>query len=185
MNNRKKYKVGVIGSSANEVSEEDIEKVKEIGLTIAREKCFLLSGASFGLPYEAVKAAKKAGGFTVGISPASNLREHVEKYKFPVEYFDLIVFTGFGFKGRNVVFVRSCDAVIMVSGRTGTLNEFTIAFDENRVIGVLESSRGVTKLVKEIVRNASKKGGPIIYSSNPKELVKKVKNHLDYLNSTV
>jgi len=94
-------KVGVIGS-ASRVEPRVAAKAREVGRAIAEHQAILLTGASTGLPYEAVKGAKEAGGFTVGFSPASRLQENDKRYGLPVDSFDLLVFTGFGFKGRNV-----------------------------------------------------------------------------------
>ncbi len=55
----------------------------------------------------------------------------------------MIIFTGFGYKGRNVINVRCADIVLILGGATGTLNEFTIAYDEGKIIGVLEGSGGI------------------------------------------
>ena len=61
----------------------------------------------------------------------------------PVDACDALIYTGFGLKGRNVVLVRSCDIVLFVSGAMGSLNEFTIAHDEGKVIGCLTGTGGV------------------------------------------
>ena len=87
--------------------------------------CVTVTGATTGAPFWAAKGAKEAGGIVIGISPASTKREHVKTYGLPVEYHDLIIYTGFGYAGRNLLFTRSADAVITVAGRIGTLNEFT------------------------------------------------------------
>jgi len=146
-------------------------KAREIGKQIATHGCILLTGSSTGLSYEAVKGAKASGGFTVGVSPASNLQEHVGAYGLPVECFDLLVFTGSGFKGRNVVLIRSCDAVAVVAGRMGTLNEVTIAYDEGRPIGELGASGGISGHLKTIVEKSAKRGPRIVYDADPSLLV--------------
>src|SRR3989344_2416309 len=71
---------------------------------------------------------KEAGGFSIGFSPAASEREHVEVYKLPLDYMDLIVYTGFGYPGRDLLLTRSADAVICGCGRIGTIHEFVIAF---------------------------------------------------------
>ena len=67
----------------------------------------------------------------------------METYKLPLDACDLIVYTGFGLKGRNVVLVRTCDIVLFIAGSMGSLNEFTIAHDEGKVIGCLTGTGGV------------------------------------------
>jgi uncharacterized protein (TIGR00725 family) len=168
-----KLKIGVIGAGAS-VDPETARKSYDIGREIATAGCILLTGSSPGLPYEAVKGAKEAGGITVGFSPASNILEHVEKYNFPIEPFDILIFTGFGLKGRNIIFIRSCDGVVVISGRIGTLNEFTIAYDEGRTVGVLAGSGGITQLLPEIINKSEKKGAMVIYESDPKSLIKQL-----------
>lgn len=114
------------------------------------------------------------GGTAIGISPAVNLAEHIEKYRFPTEWFDVIIFTGFGRRGRNVVFVRSCDALILVSGRLGTLNEFTIACDEEKIVGVLQGSDGVSDMIPNIVKVQPGAEQEVIYDHEPRSLPQRI-----------
>lgn len=86
----------------------------------------------------------------------------------------MLVFTGFGLKGRNVTFIRTCDGVIAISGRIGTLNEFTIAYDEGKTIGVLKGTGGITDCIEEIIGKSEKKGGKVIFRSEPHNLVEEV-----------
>jgi uncharacterized protein (TIGR00725 family) len=84
------------------------------------------------------------------------------------------VYTGFGYKGRNVINVRSSDIVIIFGGATGTLNEFTIAYDEGKVIGVLEESGGVADHTKEIIDFCKKPTrGAVLFDKDPETLVQK------------
>ncbi len=167
-----KKKVGVIGSS--EVEKEGLKKAKTIGAEIAKNKCNLLTGGCTGIPYAAVKGAKEGEGTTIGISPASNEKEHIEKYGYPVENHDLIIYTGFGLKGRNVILIRSCDAVIAVSGGFGTLNELTIAHAEGKIIGLLKNVPGISAEFERLTKKINESKEKIISSENPKELAKKV-----------
>lgn len=174
-----KFKIGVMGSSLEE--SDIVDKAKALGKTIAEKNCILITGGSTGLPYEAVKSAKEHKGLTVAISPAMNLEEHKEKYKCPTDHFDILIFTGFEKKGRNVIAVRSCDALIFISGGAGTLNEFTIAYDEGKVCGILLDSGGISGIMKELEEkylSGRKKSGKVIYHSDPVKLVEAVINEL-------
>ena len=168
-----KHKIGITGSA---ISSDNavLQKAKRIGEEIALHGCYLLTGATTGIPYEAARGAKEKNGFVVGISPATNLEEHIKVHKMPTENHDLIIFTGTGKKGRNVPFIRSCDAVILIAGRIGTLNEFTIAYDEGKVIGVLKGSGGISEMIPDIIAKCGKKGGTVIYDDEPKRLVERV-----------
>ena len=87
---------------------------------------------------------------------------------------DIIVYTGFGYSGRNLLLTRSADAIIFGCGRMGTLNEFTIAYEDDKPIGVLMGSWETGNLFKEIVEKSHRGPGKIIYDSDPKALVEKV-----------
>jgi len=141
-------KVGVMGSAAPDSTRLDtgsglVEKAESLAVAIAKREAVLFTGATTGLVYVVGKTAHDAGCFHVGISPASNELEHVEHYKLPLDACDTIVYTGFGLKGRNVVLVRSCDVVLFIAGAMGSLNEFTIAYDEGKTIGCLTGTGGV------------------------------------------
>ena len=174
-----KLKIGVMGSGL-ERGEQRLSKTAlklsyAIGKEIARHNCILVNGACGGIPYESSRGAKEADGFVMGVSPAENLHEHVHKYKFPTNVYDLIIYTGFGFKGRNVVNVTNCDAVIIVGGHVGTLNEFTIAYDEGMIVGVMRGSGGIADYIDRIIKIVSKKtGATVVYDKDPHELIKKV-----------
>jgi hypothetical protein len=145
---------------------------EQLGTALARRDCILLTGATTGLPNKVAMAFRASGGFAVGISPAENRTEHLARYALPGEGADVIVYTGFGYKGRNVINVRSSDIVIIVGGATGTLNEFTIAYDEGKVIGVLEGSGGVADHLGEIIDFCMKPtSGVVIYEKDPDKLV--------------
>jgi uncharacterized protein (TIGR00725 family) len=109
----------------------------------------------------------------VGISPASDAREHAERYGLPLEGTDVLVYTGFGLKGRNVVLVRSCDVVVVFRGGMGTLNELTIAHDEGRLVGCLTGTGGVADEAERLLRVLPKKsaGAVVIFDADPERLL--------------
>ncbi|KXB03964.1 hypothetical protein AKJ47_01275 [candidate division MSBL1 archaeon SCGC-AAA261G05] len=172
-----KCQIGVIGSSEKEARGK--QKAKSIGREIAKAGCHLLTGGCTGLSYAAIEGAKEEGGFTVGISPAIDQEEHLKKYGYPIEGHDLMVYTGFGYKGRNVILVRSCDGVVATSGRMGTLNELTIAHAEGKVMGLLKGVSGAGEEFEKLAKKLGRPEGKIITSENPKKLVQKVLQKLD------
>ncbi|MCA1573346.1 MAG: hypothetical protein LC770_02160, partial [Acidobacteria bacterium] len=109
------------------------------------------------------------GVFHVGVSPAASQAEHVERYQLPTDACDLIVYTGFGLKGRNVVLVRSCEIVIFIAGAMGSLNEFTIALDEGKVIGCLTGTGGVADEAHYLLQKFSKETGAILIQNHHPE----------------
>jgi hypothetical protein len=162
--------VAVIGSAKG--FDESVPIARELGSALASNGFAVLTGAGEGLPLAAAAAAKAAGALVIGVSPEHSLDSHRREYAGQADVFDAIICTGFGRPGRNVVLVRSADAIIMVGGRTGTLNEFTIAFEEGKPIGVLEGSGGASDMVRSVAELGRGKGSArIVYSENPAELV--------------
>jgi uncharacterized protein (TIGR00725 family) len=84
-----------------------------------------------------------------------------------------VIYSGFGFKGRNVIAVRSADIVILVAGGIGTLNEFTIAYDEGKVIGLLHGTGGVADVVQMLLDTLPVRstGAVVITDSDPESLI--------------
>jgi uncharacterized protein (TIGR00725 family) len=150
------------------------QAAEQLGRAVAANNAILLTGATTGLVRLAGLAAHKAGAFHIGISPAENEREHIENYKLPVDASDAIIYTGFGLKGRNVVLVRSCDVVLFVAGSLGSLNEFTIAYDEGKIIGCLTQTGGVADAAATIVKTFPKvTKARLFYDDDPRRLLDK------------
>jgi uncharacterized protein (TIGR00725 family) len=170
-----KIKVGVMGSASDASSDTNdalVEKARALAQGIASRALLLLTGATTGIVYVVGKAAHDAGVFHVGVSPADNIREHVERYKLPFDACDLIVYTGFGLKGRNVVLVRSCDIVLFIAGAMGSLNEFTIAHDEGKLIGCLTGTGGVADDANYLLQKFSKDAGARVFQdADPNKLL--------------
>ena len=153
-----KFKICVSGAAeTGHCGEDALNMAKEVGREIAKHKTVLVTGATTGVPFWACIGAKEEGGISIGLSPAKNEKEHIEEYKLPVDYMDMIVYTGFGY-----------------SGRMGTLNEFTIAYEDDKPMGILMGDWETGNLFKEIVEKSHRGPGKIVYDSDPKALVEKV-----------
>ncbi len=177
-NNYPKYKICVSGAAeTSQCGESAFAKAEELGREIIHQGAVLINGATTGFPYWAAKGAKSANGIVVGISPASNEKEHVEKFDLPIDYQDLIIYTGFGYSGRNLILTRAADAVIVGCGRMGTINEFTIAFEDRKPIGILEGEWETDEFIKSLLEKshrAEEMEDKIVFSKDPKELVAKL-----------
>jgi len=168
-------KIGVSGAAETGFCAPDaVEKAEFMGREIAKAGLVLVTGATTGIPYWAAKGAKEEGGFVVGLSPAASEAAHLKTYHLPVDYHDIIIYTGFEYSGRNLLLTRSVDAVIVMCGRIGTLNEFTIAFEDKKPIGVLEGTGGLADDIHELVKKSHRGPGKIVYSKDPKELLQKL-----------
>jgi len=170
-----KNTVGIMGSASNDFLASNTalkSKAEALGRAVASKELLLLTGATTGLIYLAGKAAHDAGTLHIGISPAANSLEHVERYQLPTDACDLLIYTGFGLKGRNVVLVRSCDIVLFIAGAMGSLNEFTIAHDEGKIVGCLTGTGGVADQAEYLLKTfAKQRPGQIFQHDDPDSLI--------------
>jgi hypothetical protein len=165
------YQICVSGAARGKSIETGAELAKAAAREIARRGHIVMTGAAHGIPQMAGLAAQRAGGFSMGFSPAASRLAHVKKYRLPLEGFDSILFTGFEYTGRNLLLIRSSDAVVMVGGRIGTLNELTVAIEERKPIGVLLGSGGMTEEVECVLKAAKRARSGIIFGHDPAKLV--------------
>jgi uncharacterized protein (TIGR00725 family) len=113
-----KYKICVSGAAETDhCGDKSLEMAKEVGREIIRHNGVLVTGATSGIPYWAAIGAKEENGIVIGLSPAASEKSHLKKYRLPVDFHDLVIYTGFEYSGRNLLLTRSSDAVIVVCGR--------------------------------------------------------------------
>ncbi|TSC82844.1 MAG: hypothetical protein G01um101420_26 [Parcubacteria group bacterium Gr01-1014_20] len=167
-----KYKIAVSGAAeTSHCLPGAKERAEEIGRLIARRGMILITGATTGLPYWAAKGAKEEGGVVIGFSPAASRIAHINVYHLPVDYHDVIVYTGFDYSGRNLILIRAADGIVTVCGRMGTLNEFTIAFEDKKPQAVFTPSGGTTDMIQEIIKVAKRGHGQVVFESDPNRLL--------------
>jgi len=170
--------VGVMGSASGLLSPRQTQLGRELGRAIARMKFGLITGACPGLPYETCVGFREVGGFSVGISPALSEEEHIHRYHSPTDLYDMIIFTGSGLMGREVINIRSSDFVIILGGHSGTLGEFSIAYDEGKLIGIVDGSGGITEILDQIVKTVNKPtGSTLIRDTQPERLLSRMIDH--------
>ncbi len=175
-----KYKICISGAAeTGHCAPDALEKAEALGREIANRGMVLVTGATIGIPYWAAKGAKSVGGIVIGLSPAVSEAAHLRTYHLPIDYHDLIIYTGFDYSGRNLLLTRASDAVINICGRIGTLNEFTIAFEDQKVIGVLEGTGGMADMLRDILQKSHRGMGKTIFESDVKLLLDKVVSALD------
>ena len=150
------------------------ELAKELGREVARQKAVVITGATTGFPLWAAIGAKEAGGQSIGFSPAASEREHIEAYHLPIDYMDLLVYTGFGYSGRDLILTRSSDAVLFGCGRVGTIHEFTIAFEDNKPIGILKGDWETDETLQTIIERSGRAHTKVVFETDPKILVEKI-----------
>ena len=170
-----RYKIAVSGAAYLNVCSEKAKRLaEEVGREIVRQGCILITGATTGIPYCSAKGTKQVGGISIGFSPAATEKAHLKSYRLPIDYFDVIVYTGFGYAGRNLIMTRAADAIIVICGRMGTLNEFTIAFEDEKPIGILEGSGGTADKIRDIIKTPFRGQRHMIFEKDPKKIVEKI-----------
>ena len=151
MTEQKRF-IAVIGGS--QASKEEVKLAEEVGRELAKQGATLVCGGLGGIMEAACRGAQQEGGVTIGILPGKNRQEANPYVQIPIA-------TGMG-SARNVVIVKSAQAVIAIGGSYGTLSEIAHALQSGvPVIGLNTWS-------------LSKNGQPddsIITAQNPTEAV--------------
>ena len=173
--NKQKFRICVSGAAeTGHCGVDALDKAKALGREIIQQGGIILTGATTGFPLWSAMGAKEVDGVSIGISPAASPKEHIEAYRLPLEYTDLIMYTGFGYAGRDLLLVRSSEAVIVGCGRVGTIHEFTVAFEDDKPIGVLEGDWEMDETIKRIIEKSNRKHDKIVFDKDPKNLIKKI-----------
>lgn len=138
---KRKYQIGVMGSAADLKYGKNLENIaEEIGEYVAKNNCILFFGAEKdydSLSTASCRGAKKANGLTVGVTYGKGLDIYENKYT------DVIIASGLERGGgRETPLVLSCDAIIVISGGSGTLTEMVIAYQANIPIVAIEGTGG-------------------------------------------
>jgi len=105
--------IGVIGGG--QCSKEEARQAEEVGRELARRGAILVCGGLGGIMRAACKGASSEGGTTVGILPGNSIQAANPYVQIPIV-------TGLG-EARNVIVVKSAQAVIAIGGSYGTLSE--------------------------------------------------------------
>ncbi len=187
-----KYKVGVFGSGAGEMA-EIMPKAKQLGEVLGKyaAKLIIVTGACSGLPYEVASEARKHGVEVWGFSPMFDLDG--QKQNWPDDDFtiyDKLIYIPKDYpfakdkracmKYRNVISTATCDAGIIISGRWGSLNEFTNLVDMQKIVGVLTGTGGIADELEGLARKINKEGqGKIIFNDDSEALVTEVLAELE------
>lgn len=163
-----------MGSAGGVLTEEQLALARRIGESIAKRGALIVTGACPGLPHAAVLGSHAAGGESLGVSPAHSPEEHVELYESPLQPYTAMVFTGSGLMGREIYNIHSSDFVIFLGGRSGTLGEFCIAYDEGKLIGILRDSGGISNQFGQIAALFAKATGAVLLEdTDPERLMER------------
>jgi predicted Rossmann-fold nucleotide-binding protein len=189
-----KFKLGIYGSAAGDM-EAAMPKALELGKVLQghADKFILITGACPGLPYAVISSAAPSGveiwGFSAefdieglrAVEPDEDQSIYTKLVYVPRD-FQLAGSDRARKKYRNLISTASCDAAIIISGRWGTLNEFTNVIDFQKPVGVFTGTGGVADELISLSEKISKPGqGALIFDDDPKRLVDEI---LESLSTT-
>ena len=122
--NLKDSKVIAVIGQGSDCTPEISQLAEDVGYFIARKGGVLICGGLYGVMEAACRGAKKGDGLTIGILPSTEKED-------ANPYVDIRIATGISV-ARNVIIIRSADAVIAVGGFYGTLSEiaYSLAFEK-------------------------------------------------------
>ncbi len=146
--------VAVIGGG--QCSKEDARVAEEVGRELAKKGVILVCGGLGGVMEAACRGASTEGGITVGILPGENRQAANPYVQIPIV-------TGMSY-ARNVIVVKSAQAVIAIGGSYGTLSEIAHA---------LQSGIPVIGLNTWSLSQNAQQDKSIIPAQNPGEAVDK------------
>ena len=141
--------VAIVG--AGKCSKNLRDQAAEVGRYVAEHGGIVVCGGLGGIMEGAARGAKEGGGFTIGILPSDNPDD-------ANEFIDLVIPTGFG-EARNIMVVRTADAVVAFPGKYGTLTEMAFALHAGKPL---------------VAVNAWRLGDEIQQAESPKEAAEMV-----------
>ena len=147
--------IAVIGGS--DCTPEEARLAEEVGRGLARNGAVLICGGLGGVMEAACKGANAEGGLTVGILPGGS-RQTANPY------INIPIVTNLG-EARNVIVVKSAEAIIAIGGGYGTLSELGHA---------LRNGTPVVGLNTWSLSRNKRPDKSIVLARNPADAVKKV-----------
>lgn len=187
-----KYKIGIYGSASGDM-EAALPKAKELGNALAQysDRLILITGACPGLPYAVIEEAAPSGIEIWGFSSSRDLE--AQRHEYPADSTDIyakIIYVPQDFpyaddprickKYRNISSTAVCDAAVFISGRWGTLNEFTDVIDFREPAAVLTGTGGVADELPGLTKRVRKEGqGAVLFDDDPGQLIRKLLQELD------
>lgn len=177
MSSEQKIKISVYGAQHTDYQKSfnALEKAGELGAVIAHHGCITIVPAVSGFSYWVAKGASAHKGHVIGFSPAANEREHVETYRLPTKHMDVIIYSGFGYAGSDLLLSRTSDAVIFGYGGMETIHEFWVAFQEDKPIGVLRGQWSTDEVLHDLLKsNPEFDHEQVIFDDDPSRLVEQL-----------
>jgi len=168
-----------VSGPASSCDADTADKARALGREIARAKAIVCTGTNRGFATYVAQGASSEGGTVIGLSPASNKEEHVSLYGLSLEYHDTIIYTGFGFSGRDMMLARSADVMIIGSGDAEHAYDIMLLLHEQKPTGVLEGAWLLDDALKDMIARSGRGESGIVFDADPTTLVATLLKRLD------
>ncbi|MDP8956327.1 MAG: TIGR00725 family protein [Actinomycetota bacterium] len=152
---RSQVYIGVVGPDP--APHDVARQAEEVGRRLAQAGAVLVCGGLGGVMEAAARGAAAEGGTSIGLLPGLSREAANPHLTFSIP-------TGMG-EMRNVLVVRSSDAVIALAGEFGTLSEIAFALKTDVPVVGLET----WELAK-----SGKRVEPFVMAQSPEEAVREV-----------
>lgn len=166
-------KIAIISSAEIKIPKNTIPVIKEIISRLSEfPKIEIATGGCLGIPGLIVEKAKAVGIRTIAYSPDKDEHNHNKRSdNLALEYFNEIKHFP-GLTMRSLAMVKEVDCILMLNGRIGTLSEFTIALEEDKRVGIITNTGGISDHVEYILKVAQKEfPNQAFFSPKPKEVI--------------
>lgn len=146
--------IGVVGEGV--CSRRTARDAERVGAALATAGAVLVSGGLKGVMEAASRGAARAGGVVLGLLPGFS-RDDANRWV------TVSVVTGMD-QARNILVVRSSDAIVAIGGMYGTLSEIAMALKLGVPVVGLRTWR---------LRQAEGRGVPLLRASTAEEAARK------------
>lgn len=173
MKNRK-YQIAIIGYAGLEeypkgmiIKPEVFDYAYQLGKLIAKQGWTVITGGKSGVMEAANKGCKDANGISVGVVTG-------DKRFTANKYVDVEVIPGTFNCGEEMTLVTMSDALIILGGGMGTLQEITIAYRQGKPIFSIRGLGGWSEKFEQVVQLDERDKVRIEYSNSPEDLMNKL-----------
>lgn len=167
---KKKLQIGVIGYAGQEEYPDSSipysrlkKEAYKVGKLLAQKGVIVITGGKGGIMEVAAKGVREGGGVTVGVMKGN-------ERGVSNDFIDIEVITGMTTGGSEFIQPLMCDALIVIGGGAGTLQEITMAYRNKKPIVVLSGSKGWADKVRNYFLD-ERKIEKIVFADTPQEVV--------------
>lgn len=168
---KKKLQIGVLGWAGIEEypastgpTEKELELAEAVGMLLAKEGATVVTGGKGGIMTYAARGAKKEGGTTIGVITGPRGTSN--------DWTDIEIVTGAKTAGYDEVLIPlMCDAVIVLGGGAGTLQEICVCYRNRVPIIIISETAGWVLKLAETIYLDERKTVPIVSVKTADEAV--------------